>query len=273
MIRDSAGNLYGTTYSGGVRNAGVVYELSPTGQETVLYSFTGGADGGYPYAGVIRDSGGNLYGATNSGGTAGYGVVYELDLAGSEAALYSFTGGADGAYPHNVILDASGKLYGSTSSGGAVVVGFGYGVVYELNPAGQETLLYSFAGTDGWHPGASLARDSAGNLYGTTFLGGAYGAGTVYKLTPAGKETVLYSFTGGADGGFPNAGVIMDPAWQSLWDGYRRGRPDRHVPWQLCVPSSGVRRSLQAGHDWPGVGAVHFHGRRRRRRSLCRRSQ
>ena len=152
VIRDSAGNLYGTTKSGGRRNAGVVYKLDTSGRETVLHSFTSGADGGGPIAGVIRDSAGNLYGTTFYGGAANGGVVYKLDTAGHEIVLYNFTGGADGSQPD-----------------------------------------------------AGVIRDSAGNLYGTTYLGGAANAGVVYKLDPSGHETVLYSFTGGADGGYPGA--------------------------------------------------------------------
>jgi len=210
VIRDSAGNLYGTTYYGGTANAGVVYKLDTAGQETVLYSFTGGADGGHPRAGVIRDSVGNLYGTTQDGGTASAGVVYKLDKVGQETVLYSFTGRADGGHPRaGVIQDLAGNLYGTTVTGGARR----FGVVYKLDTAGQETVLYSFTGgTDGGWPYAGVIRDPAGNLYGTTFTGGTAQTGVVYKLDTAGRETVLYSFTGNTDGGVPMAGVICDPA-------------------------------------------------------------
>jgi uncharacterized repeat protein (TIGR03803 family) len=208
VIRDSAGNLYGTTYNGGTTNAGVVFKLDAAGQETVLYSFTGGTDGGYPYAGVIRDSAGNLYGTTYNGGTANAGVVFKLDTAGQETVLYSFTGGADGGYPYaGVIEDSAGNLYGTTAYGGARYAG----VVYKVNTAGQETVLYSFTGgPDGGYPYAGVIEDSAGNLYGTTQIGGASGAGVVYKVNTSDQETVLYNFTGGADGRYPYAGVIQD---------------------------------------------------------------
>jgi uncharacterized repeat protein (TIGR03803 family) len=208
VIGDSAGNLYGTTTSGGTPNAGVVYKVDSAGHETVLYTFTGGADGGYPYAGVIRDSAGNLYGTTNWGGTAGAGVVYLLDTTGHETVLYSFTGGADGGVPNGVIRDPAGNLYGTTSGGGTANAG----VVYKLDTTGQETVLYSFTGgADGGVPNGVI-RDSAGNLYGATSGGGTANAGAVYKLDTNGHETVLYSFTGGADGGQPVAGVIRDSA-------------------------------------------------------------
>src|ERR1017187_10175172 len=214
VIRGSAGNLYGTTSAGGTSGYGGVFKLDKAGQETVLYAFTGGADGGYSYAGVIRDSAVNLYGTPPSGGTAGYGVVFEVNTCGQETVLYSFTGGADGAYSYaGVIRGSAGNLYGTTSAGGIGQGYAGYGVVFKLSTAGQETVLYSFTGgADGGNPGAGVIHDSAGNLYGTTTSGGTAGQGVVFKLSTAGQETVLYSFTGGADGGYPSAGVIRDSA-------------------------------------------------------------
>jgi len=211
VIRDSAGNLYGTTPVGGAANAGVVFKVNTAGRETVLYSFTGGADGSQPYAGVIADSSGNLYGTTYSGGQAGWGVVFKVDKAGQETVLYSFKGGADGGNPMaGVIRDPAGNLYGTTCYGGGTA---NAGTVYKLDTAGQETVLHSFTGQDGdgADPYAGVIRDSAGNLYGTTNEAGG-GLGMVYKLDTAGQETVLYSFTGGADEGYPLAGVIRDSA-------------------------------------------------------------
>ena len=181
VIRDSAGNLYGTTLHGGAANAGVVYKLNTASHEMVLHSFTDGADGGYPYAGVILDSAGNLYGTTSQGGTGSFGLVYRLDTNGNETVLYSFTGGADGGQPYaGVIRDSAGNLYGTTYNDGA-----GRGVVYELDTAGQETVLYSFTGsTDGDGPEAGVIRDSAGNLFGTTSAGGKGSGGVVFKLKP-----------------------------------------------------------------------------------------
>jgi uncharacterized repeat protein (TIGR03803 family) len=209
VIGDAAGNLYGTTIHGGTGNAGVVYKVDTTGHETVLYGFTGGDDGGQPYAGVIRDSAGNLYGTTRCGGTGNAGVVYKVDAAGHETVLYSFTGGADGSQPWaGVIRDSAGNLYGTTLSGGD-----GDGTVYKLDTAGHETVLYSFrGGSGGGLPHSGVILDSAGNLYGTTYYGKNARGGFVYKLDAAGHLTVLYSFTGGSDGGDVSAGVIADPA-------------------------------------------------------------
>ena len=210
VIRDSAGNLYGTTYLGGASNAGVVFKVDASGNETVLYTFTGGADGGGPYGPLVRDSKGNLYGTTYQGGASNAGVVFKVDASGNETVLYTFTGGADGGGPYGApILDSEGNLYGTTYQGGASNAG----VVFKVDPTDHETVLYTFTGgNDGGYPSAGVIRDSAGNLYGTTSGGGASGAGVVFKVDPSGHETVLYSFTGGADGGSPGAGVIRDPA-------------------------------------------------------------
>jgi len=210
VIRDSAGNFFGTTSEGGAFGWGVVYRLNAAGKETVLHSFTGGADGGYPYAGVVRDSAGNLYGTTSQGGAYGAGVVYKLSASGQETVLYSFTGGADGGSPYaGVTLDSSGNLYGTTEFGGAS----GAGVVYKVSASGQQTVLHSFdANVDGAQPYAGVIRDSSGNLYGTTSYGGASLYGAVYKLSASGQQTVLYNFTGGNDGGGPLGGVIRDSA-------------------------------------------------------------
>jgi uncharacterized repeat protein (TIGR03803 family) len=218
VIRDGSGNLYGTTEMGGASNAGTVFKLSKTGKETVLHSFTGGADGAYPVGGVIRDSSGNIYGTAFLGGPSGNGTVFKLTTTGKETVLYTFTGGTDGGQPlAGVIRDAKGNLYGTTQGGGDLTCGapYGCGTVFKVEAAGKETVLYSFTGgADGRAPLAGVIRDTSGNLYGTTNSGGnlnclSGGCGTVFKLSSAGKETVLYSFSDGPDGAGP-WGVVQD---------------------------------------------------------------
>jgi uncharacterized repeat protein (TIGR03803 family) len=151
LVRDSAGNLYGTTDLGGASGLGVVFNLDPTGTETVLYSFTGGSDGAQPYAGLIRDSTGNLYGTTVTGGKFGLGVVFKLDPTGTETVLHSFAGlPTDGANPYaGLIRDSAGNFYGTTYGGGTS----GYGVVFKLDTTGTYTVLYTFTGgADGGPP-------------------------------------------------------------------------------------------------------------------------
>lgn len=229
-LLDVNGSLYGTTYSGGTYGNGTVFKFNRQGQETVLYSFTGGTDGANPSAGVVRDAQGNLYGTTYSGGdlsclsifgTPGCGVVYKLDTTGTETALYSFTGGTDGSAPQGLVIDSAGNLYGITFFGGSqscVFGSLGCGVVYKVDTSGNETVLYSFQdGTDGGEPNGFLTMDSAGNLYGATITGGNLsacspygGCGVIFKVDTSGKETVLYTFQGEADGGIPNASFLMD---------------------------------------------------------------
>jgi uncharacterized repeat protein (TIGR03803 family) len=213
--------------------------------EIVVHNFVFG-QGWEPLAGLTGDSAGNLYGTTHSGRPADAGVVYKLDAAGHFTVLYTFTGGDDGRYPQAcVIVDSEGNLYGTTFNGGTANVG----VVYKVDPAGNETVLHSFAGgPEGDFPVAGVIRDSEGNLYGTTegrFTPGDYG--TVYKLDAAGNYTVLYNFTDGADGASPQAGVTRDSAGKPLWNG---------GVWR----SAEFRCRVQAGRDGQRDGALYFHG-------------
>jgi uncharacterized repeat protein (TIGR03803 family) len=200
LVVDSTGTLYGTTFYGGAYGYGTVFKLNPTtGQETVLYSFTGGNDGEGPVGGVLMDRAGNLFGTTLHGGGStfsgcdangyvGCGTVFELTTTGQETVLYSFTGGNDGAGPcAGLIKDAKGNFYSTTYGGGT----YGAGAVFKLTSTGSETVLHSFAGgpSDGANPHGSLVRDTAGNIYGTTMYGGGSGYGTVFKLTPPAATT------------------------------------------------------------------------------------
>jgi len=213
-IVDTAGNLYGTTQFGGAAGGyGTVYKLDTKGNESVLYSFAGTPDGEDPDGSLVRDRAGNLYGNSLYGGTAGgYGTAFKLDRTGKLTLLHSFASNPDGADPHgNLVGDPQGNGYGTTQYGGAAG---GYGTVFRVNAKAEQTVLYSFAGTpDGEDPEASLIRDRAGNLYGTTVYGGTEGGfGTVFKLDPTGKLTLLHSFAGTPDGENPYAGLVSDSA-------------------------------------------------------------
>jgi|SRR5579863_168382 hypothetical protein len=244
LTSDASGNLYGTAANGGggacTGSCGTVFELSQGAgglwTETVLYAFQGGADGGFPHGGLVFDSEGNLYGTASEGGDArfcssyevpGCGVVFELMPTATgqwtEKVLYSFRGD-DGDLPDSgLVFDRSGNLYGTTPLGGLMHCPVGTcGVVFELTPTSSgpwsETVLHRFTGgIDGASPYATPMLDPAGNLYGTTLLGGSDNYGVVFELTPVSgdsennwKETVLHSFTGGKDGSNPEAGVIAD---------------------------------------------------------------
>jgi len=205
---DSTGNLYGTAEGGGTHKVGLVYKLSESGQETVLYSFAGHSDGRFPSNGVTLDSAGNLYGTTHKGGVHNRGVVFKVDATGNETVLYRFPGGVHGLRPSSgVTLDGAGNLYGTTRYGGA----HNHGVVYKLDSADRETVLYSFA-SDETLPTGDLVMDTAGNLYGVTYgrEGSSSGdEGTVYKLNSVGQRTVLHRFKGGSDGALPTGGVAF----------------------------------------------------------------
>src|SRR5712692_7892243 len=211
LIFDKVGNAYGTTSYGGTHSQGTVFELTSGGAEKVLYSFgSQPGDGDAPFAGLVFDKKGNLYGTTALGGTYGYGVVFELTSGGKEKVLYSFgSQSGDGHYPYaGLVFDKSGNLYGTTVYGGTI----GYGTVFKLTSAGKEKVLYSFGSQsgDGHYPYAGLVLDKNGNLYGTTVYGGANGFGAVFELNSGGVEKVLYSFQGSPDGYYPTAGLVFD---------------------------------------------------------------
>ena len=267
LVRDSAGNLYGTTFSGGnnstsceiytgVPGCGVVFKLTPrahgTWAETVLYTFTGDSDGAVPAGGVTLDSAGNLFGTTTFGGNTtsthcvgnvangnppGCGVVFKLTPTvhgpWTETVLYTFTGGRDGGIPlvEGVILDSRGNVYGETFNGGDTTTDcfnpLGCGVAFKLTPTAggpwTESVLYTFGGsTAGSLPVGGLTFDSRGNLYGVAYSGGdtsascfgGSGCGVVFKLAPTRSgpwnETILHAFTGGTDGGIPLLDLILD---------------------------------------------------------------
>lgn len=228
LLRDRAGNLYGTTIRGGGKGncyfgCGTVFKVAPDGTETVVHAFAGGSDGASPQGGLIKDAAGNLYGTTEYGGTGyrdctggyGSGTIFKVAPDGQEKVLHSFTGSPDGCQPFGqLIMDAAGNLYGTTGWGGKSDCPPIYcGTVFKLSPDGTETVLYSFRSHDGEIPEGKLIMDAAGNLYGTTVYGGAQGVGTVFKLAPDGTETVFYSFCGSCSGGHsPYAGLLMDRA-------------------------------------------------------------
>lgn len=201
----------------GSQNPDVVSPNILSKSETVVHSFTGGGDGEYPQAGLIRDDAGNLYGTTEFGGASSLGTVFELTPDGTETVLYSFTGGSDGENPYaTLISDEAGNLYGTTvGGGGGNCTGppAGCGVVFEVAATRTEMVLYSFTGGgDGAYPLAGLTKGKNGEFFGATEFGGSHNYGTIFKLTRSGHKTVLHSFTKGHDGRYPGASLIADSA-------------------------------------------------------------
>jgi uncharacterized repeat protein (TIGR03803 family) len=224
VVFDKAGNLYGTTYSGGGHecgqgsSCGTIFKITPTGKETVLYAFTGGSDGAFPDAPLTPGRKGAFFGTTFGGGAC-CGTAFELKANGTFKALYEFVSGNGGADPKGPVLKKGKSYVGTAFAGGSSSCLDGCGVIYGLARGGAETVIFSFQEkTTGEYPLGSLISDGSGNLYGTTQAGGT-GAncgsqgceGTVFELAPNGTETVLHSFAF-ADGNEPEAGVIRDSA-------------------------------------------------------------
>ena len=269
LVIDGAGNLYGTSVQGGTFGGGTVFQLSPSASgwtHTVLYNFTGGADGGEPYKGVTLDAQGNLYGTAVTGGSGacegGCGVVYKLMNSGgiwSQSVVHAFTGGNDGSGPGSpVAIDQHGAIYGTTPTGGAK----GNGVVYEIKPAANGNwsfaVIHAFTGgLDGLGGSASrLLIDSVGNLYGVNTVGGAHGFGNVYELSArSGKWTLttLYSFEDQPDGASPYGGVIFDNAGNLYGTTYYAGANDVGTVYKLTKTGNSwietVLYSFKGGSD------------------------
>jgi uncharacterized repeat protein (TIGR03803 family) len=268
LIQERAGNLYGTTSYGGTYQRGVAFKVDATGNETVLHEFARHGDGALPYAPLLQDSQGNLYGTTRKGGRRD-GVVFKIGAAGSETVLHEFSPGAQGCDSNQgLIMDKAGNMYGTTSDCGTS----GYGVAFRLTPQGKETVLHEFIGgsSDGDVPTyGHLIMDKAGNLYGVTPAGGggncsqygAPGCGVLYKLTKKGKLTVLHSFAGGAsDGCLPFGTVAMDSAGNFYGTTEGCGSNNYGTVWE--VSKNGVETILHnfAGSpsdgDAPAAGIV-----------------
>jgi uncharacterized repeat protein (TIGR03803 family) len=208
LVKDRAGNLYGTTAFGGEHGAGTVFKLAPDGTESVLYHFTGGDDGAAPNAGLIVDRQGTFYGTTIGGGEDNAGTVFKLAPDGTQTVLYSFgSDTADGVQPVAALLmDRKGTLYGTTSAGGE----HNAGTVFKLTDNGDYEVMHSFGpGGDGTQPLGDLIMDENKVLYGTTRTGGTHAAGAVFKITKRGKEKVIRSF-GPGDGTLPYSGLVRD---------------------------------------------------------------
>ena len=290
LILDGAGNLYGTTVQGGDLGGGTVFQLSPSGRggwiHTVLYSFTGGADGGQPYGGVTLGEDGSLYGTAVIGGTGGTcvedgcGVAFKLTNAGgtwTETVIHDFTGGGDGYGPGSgLTFDQDGNLYGMTPTGGAG----GLGTIYQLRPGAADQLrpgaadqlrpgaaaawtlrvIHSFTGGDDGGAGSAgrLLLDGDGSLLGVATVGGAFGQGTVFELSasPAGRWRLrtLYAFKGQPDAGFPYGGLVRDAAGNLYGTSYYEGAGDLGAVYQLSPKSGGgwkerVLYSFRGGLD------------------------
>ncbi len=216
LVQATNGNLYGTTYYGGTKDSGNVFEITPRGTLTTLYSLcskSGCTDGEYTYAVPIQGTDGNFYGTTYLGGSKELGTVFKVTPSGTQTTLHTFAG-PDGSEPlAGLVQGTNGSFYGTTNMGGAE----GYGVIFKITPSGAFTTLHSFCSqsgcTDGENPYAALIQGIDGDLYGTTLGGGSSkGFGTVFKITPSGTLTTLHRFctqSSCPDGKFPQTGLVQ----------------------------------------------------------------
>jgi uncharacterized repeat protein (TIGR03803 family) len=198
LVQGSDGNFYGTTYTGGTNNDGVLFKMTPGGALTTLYFFAG-LDGAYPASALLQGPDGDFYGTTEVGGTFCCGTVFKITRRGTLTTLHNFDG-LDGLFPNSRLVLSNGSFYGTTALGAVPVCegGAGCGTVFNLTPDGTLTTLYYFCSQTGCTDGAvvwlGLARGSDGNFYGATWGGGTANGGTLFKITPAGALTTLYSF-------------------------------------------------------------------------------
>ena len=257
LIFDAAGNMYGTTPSGGGPNdGGVAFEMAPgSGGWTysVFYRFClqyHCPDGGGPRSGMIFDQQGSLYGTTVAGGTSGAGTVFELARAAAsdnwdETVLYSFGSKPyDAENPYGApVFDQAGDLYGTTYYGGVDRLG----TVLKLKHGAsewKERLLKQFHGTDGAFASSGLVFDSSGSLYGTTVGGGSSGYGVVFKMAPGPKggwkETLLHEFPKPENGSFPSSGLVFDKSGNLYGTTSNGGNP-------ACTGGCGVVYKLTPG--------------------------
>ena len=269
---DASGNLYGTTEGGGASSAGTVFQLVPnsdgTWTESVLYSFTGGSDGANPWAGVIFDATGTLYGTTYLGGASGLGVVYKLtpNSGGTwtESVLHTFTG-SNGIHPvwGNLAFDTAGNLYGTTGAGGGGTcsswAGTGCGVIFELKPQSdgswKEHVILSLSGQSSYANPLGVVFDSAGNLYSSAgSTGPPYGAVFKFTLDANGKWTghVLYAFGGNEDGAYPSI-IALDAA-----GGIFGTTSEGYGPDGACCGQ--VFKLTPHAHGWSRQAAHYFQG-------------
>ena len=207
LILGADGNLYGTTNSGGSKNEGTVFKMTPAGQITTLYNFTAGTDNGIPYYPPIQGQDGNFYGVAQPIYNGTYGVAYKMTPSGTLTPFpFNFT---NGSLPNLFTQGTDGNFYGTTRAGGA----HNLGVVYKMTPAGKITVIHDFAGypTDGNIPVGPLVQGNDGNFYGSTYLGGASNVGSVFKISASGNFTLLYSFKGYGfgDGALPYTGLTL----------------------------------------------------------------
>ena len=253
VIKDSAGNLFGTTIAGGNNNGdGTVFKIDRDGVESILFTFDSRVSGASPDSSLIQDQEGNLLGVAIEGGPKGGGVVFKLSPQGEFTLLHAFVNGPNRspAVPEGgLFLDQSGNLFGTTFAGGqggaAPNCPNGCGTIFRLDPNGRFKVLHEFNDLDGGNPFGPLVPDAKGNLYGVARAGGDLtcpdpdvpgdGCGTIFRITPNGKLTVLHTFRGGMDGATPQPGLVFNAAGDLFGATARGGRTDLGLIFRIAA--------------------------------------
>jgi uncharacterized repeat protein (TIGR03803 family) len=267
LLRDAAGNLFGTTSGGGI-GEGVVFKIDTTGQETVLFTFQV-VNGGFPASPLIQDPAGNLYGIADIG-PGGAGIVYKLSPEGEQTILHAFQGGFNlkpKVPTGGLLMDKFGNIFGTTLFGGNANCSLGCGTIYRLDKAGTLRVRYKFTGgADGNQPFGPLVQDADGNLYGVAQSGGnlscpefpGTGCGTVFKLAKNRTLTVLHTFNGGLDGASPQPGLLLDGAGNLFGASSRGGNSENGTVFKISKDGTYkvVHRFTGADGTTPNGGLV-----------------
>ena len=247
LVADKAGALYGATSVGGNDNKGIIFKLTPKANpnalwtKTILHEF-GGATGETPYAGLVIDNAGNLYGTTTAGGTNNKGVVFKYTAATKQlTVLYSFKGNAtDGGMPYaGLARDADGVLYGFTSEGGRS----GFGTAFEIAANNRFTVTHHFTGASGDNPRGAPVLDKQGNVYGASVEGGGPKNGLVFKIAPNNARTTLYTFKAAASDGHHPYGPLFTPGGNgAMFFGTTNegGAQNKGAIFEVMPPSTGM---------------------------------
>jgi uncharacterized repeat protein (TIGR03803 family) len=245
ILRDAAGNLYGTTAF-----PGTVFKINPKGKESILAAMDSPAPGlNSPTGTLIQDQAGNLYGVAG-GGPGGAGVVYKVSLKGKTTILFAFQGGLHTDTPKGpaggLFMDKSGNIFGAAQFGSDQSCQIGCGSIFQLDPNGNLNLLYKFTGgSDGGNPIGPLVQDADGNFYGVAQSGGDLscpehfltrkaGCGVVFKLAASGELTVLHTFTGGKDGAVPQGGLLLDPSGSLFGTTFNGGKTEHGTVFKIA---------------------------------------
>jgi uncharacterized repeat protein (TIGR03803 family) len=253
LIRDAQGNLYGTTYSGGAYNYGTVFQVTPSGVETVLYSFTGGNDGAYPKGALVSDAQGSLYGCTVN-------TLFKLTASGVFSVVYTFPPlrNGTGQGPNGgLVIDSQGNLYGTTMDGGPLGscphhTSVGCGTVFKVSPDGTETVILNLQSIGVTWPAAGLIVDAQGNFYGT---GTQPPHGTVFEVTSTGTGVLLARFHSQKVGNDPQSRLLRDAMGNLYGTAWKGGSDGQGTVFEITA--SGTKDLLYAFNPrkHPGVGA------------------